>query len=576
MVKRGFTIGILVSAVLLFAFSACQQAQSGQSAMISAQGFKAESLLSGDTLVLFKIGTQDKSQQENLQKILDSFPKEGVSNLIKSLATEFDKQLAQDDLSLQNDLIPAFGKNLQLLFGISGKIGGQDQDTLVIIPLLDTAKFDNIFDKLVERGKYQKSIYLDAPIYAKTDTYIGRYKDFLVVSSQMKILQQAIDRASHSNNSLLQNASYQKGLAKISNAGSLGFFYFNAKDFFAQLSSEAQKTGMSQEQINNSQVFQQLEGEIFAFSAEPEGVRVKVDVYANGDAGFLQAPIHESYLYKKIQDNNTVFYIEVYNLKKILELNAKAFDQIAGFNQAIATLRLAMSSQGIDVNQDLMSFLDKGIALDFADWNGLIPNLSIYIDAGSNPESAKKVVKKIYDLINLFIVNITKGDGSNGGSLPDKLLTNQPITGSTYMYDLTFHPDLLPKQQLDLLPQELAHNIDLVYGLNADNLLSFQLNPESTKEGQNLDKNVEFNKDMVFMKGFDNGLGFVNFGSLMDYIGQVIKFSQAFGNSSADDTTAQFESLKPYFAPFKSFIFASAKPRADEVQMQGFLRVGSF
>jgi hypothetical protein len=244
-------------------------------------------------------------------------------------------------------------------------------------------------------------------------------------------------------------------------------------------------------------------------------------------------------------------------IKRISEI----YKDLKGFDKVSKSINDGLLNVGIDPEKDLLSFLDKGFAFEVSDGGAMIPSVAFYIDAGSNPDGAKKVLSKIYDTVQQALSQNKDQDAA-------KMIKHEKKEeggGLKYTLDV----NLKAAEDTGNNPFD---SFGIGYGLNADNLLYFGLNM-SDKEGQKtLDQNPEFIKAKNHISGFDVGLGYFETAPLIAYADRMVDYLGRNGTMSQQDKDI-YARIKKYIMPVKSIIFSSSRFSGDLAEMRGFVRI---
>ncbi len=587
---------LIVAAAFLTVFfiTGCQQADlTRQSALVSLSGIRAESLLPENTMIVLKIGTKDQAQLDGLAQLMGNFPSDAGGSLKKEIMDGLDKGLAESGLNFETDIKLVIGSNPEAMFAFGESPDSQDHpDMTFLLPVADKTAAASVLDKMVQKG-FQKQSYKSAVIYTEVgkDSYYALYGDMMIFSNKLEVIQKGIEGADSNQGTFLQNANYQKGLAKAGN--SLGFFFMDTGKLSGALSKTA-TTEQAGTQMDNA-LIKGVEGEIFSVSAEKEGLRLKAYVFGDEkqmqDSYFAKLPLGQSYLYKSLDGENIILYSEGYNMRKLVEMEAEAYKNLEGFDKLGSGVNSGLKNLGIDPEKDLLSFLDKGFAVVFRDGGSIVPAIEFYVDAGSNPAGAKKVLGKIYDVIGRMLDQAADPAVKN-------IISNEQAQDGSYLLKIDLNK--AEKGQIDPALEQMVpgKTIEFRYGLDSQNMLSLVLNP-LTAGGKPLSENEEFKTVLAFVNGYDESMTYIAVAPLMNYVDRFVEFAKSSGSNSAAGGTsaaanganttangtsggsnatangfADYDTFKQFITPVKSFIFATKKPSGGEIEMQGFVHIG--
>lgn len=593
----------LMAIVLCISLSGCGKTNptgtTGNSALVSKSGIKLETFIPDTASIIFKLGSNDENQRKNMEQLMQNFPQDGMKNITKQIAEGFDSSFKAKDITFEKDLSPALGKNLNFMFGVefaaenSAESNSDEKrepigspitakppfNVFLIIALDDSEKFDTILKKAVEMNELTKETYKSFDIYKGSNAlFMGRHQDVAVMASSMKSLQASLDNVESGKNSLLSNSEYQKIIAKAGN--SISFFYADVPMLIKNIKNmAAYETGFTKilDQTDSMGMIEGLKSEAIALSAESNGLRMHGLYYYDEqklkESGFDMGELyHESYLYKKIPGEDMIFYVEGYNLKKYGEKLFKAYSEIEGFKEQLAMFskqaQALLKMQGLDLEKDILSFMDKGYALAIQNSSNLIPNFALYLDAASNPDGAKKTMGKVYEAINELLA--TPALKQNGFSL---LLTNTPDNAGTTGYVLKLNLDKLP-ENANVPPFLKNTPIEFYYGVKNDGLAYFAFYPKfTTANGKIFADNENLKKGMAQIKGYDQNMVYMNMESMLGYIDSLFQLASLGGVPMDEDGLKQYEVVKSYFEPVKSLVLSSGKPSNGLLEFQGFIEI---
>jgi hypothetical protein len=566
-------ICVLLAAFLSVAYlSACQNAPSYLSALVTPKGVKAEALLPEDSYVVVKLGTDDSAQLKSLEALKAKFPQEDLQKIEGDLLSVIDRSFAESGVSFFADVVPVIGENPQGIAAIAGKKAeGTSPDVAVAVKVADEQKAQALLAKLEGSG-FQKQSYKSFDVYVEGSNraYIVLYQDVLLVTNRIALIQKGIDGVTAAAGTeaaagtLLENPVYQKGLAKLNNPP--GFLFFNVQAYFGANSPVADNPALKG-----------LEAEILGLSAENDGIRVRFLVYGDekllkeSQLSFINAQSVPAYLYKKMDAKDLIFYYEGYGLGKFIEMESEAYRNTQGFDKLAAGLVSLMKSAGIDPSKDLSAFTDKGYALMAVDNGSSVPTLAFIVDAASNPSAVKKVTEAIFDSIEKVIASADadtkkivthKKSGESGGVQyvlkVDLKAVNKGQTG----------------EESTAVAPGSPESLEFDYGLDADNLFYVGLNFKGLagQNGAGLDGDAEFVKARSYIQGFDRGLIYLDPAPMLKYADRIVENTVKHAAMSEQDQKI-YQSARGFISHVKSVIFGNAGAAGDSVETQGFVRI---
>lgn len=556
--------------------SGCQQTGDDPNAisgLTTAEGVKAESFFAPETFMVMKFGTNDAQQQANMEKLASYFPQDAWELLMAELARDFNDDFEGLGVTFEDDFLPAIGDNAQVMFGFAGEITEDEEpDILAVLSFAQPATFTEWMEKATLEGHGQKQTYKGFSIYngPGEESYIVPYKDVLLMGSTVAMVKEAIDRAISGGPSLLSSMVYRKGLEKMPNA--MGFFFIDPR--FSLKVLEADKEAM--QELGDIDYVKDLlgaiEGEFFAFTAESEGVRIVGSVY--GDAAkwkeledVANFEVEPAYLYKTLPGEGALLYMESSNFRKSAEAMVQMYKNMEGFEDAMNSMRSALKAQGIDFDNDMLGFMNKGYALAVYDLGSIVPSLGIFIDASSNRAGAEKVIKQLYTGIDSQLQDISP-------DFESLLSHEESVTKGQQNYRLKLDISKLPEEELADIPTDLqSTRLEFHYGVNTDDLAYFAFYPGFDRNDYTtMERNESFRSALANIPGFDRGVSYFDIEGMMNYVDRVVDFAQRIEGGSADDLD-EYQMVRTYIVPFKSLIMAAAETGDGEIDMQGFVRI---
>lgn len=562
----------------LFVLGGCQQAgddPNAHSGFTTSQGVKAESFLPQESFMVVKFGTDDAQQKANLEKLASYFPQEAWKNLMIELARDFNDEFAELGMTFEDDLLPAIGDNAQIMIGFFGEISEEEEpDILAVLSFAQPDTFAGWMEAATSEGNGQKQSYKNYSIYngPGQESYIVPYKDVLIMGSTVKIVKEAIDRAEAGGPSLLGNSSYQKGLAKMPNA--MGFFFIDPRFSLKVLESDPEVMKELGDTEFMEDVLEAIEGEFFAFSAEEDGIRIAGAVY--GDVAkwkeledIANFDVEPAYLYRTLPGEGVLLYMESSNFQKSAKAMMQMYKNMEGFDEGMDAMKSALQAQGIDFDSDVLGFMDRGYAMGFYDLGSIIPSFGMFVDASSNRAGAEKVMAQLYSGIDGQLQDLP-------AELEPLLSHEESVTKGQQNYGLALDITKLPEEELAEVPEELrSTKLEFHYGVDTDDLAYFAFYPGfDVGDYTTMETNDRFRDALADIPGFDRGISYFDIEGTMAYVDRVVDFAQRMEGGSADDL-GEYQMVRAYVSPIKSLIMAAAEAAEGEVELQGFLQIGS-
>jgi hypothetical protein len=572
-----------LTAVVFLLLMGCQQQPkiANNSVFVSQQGVKVEAIFPEHVGILLSFGTEDVGQQEKLAKLAQLFPEDGFANLMNVFAQDFNNEFAAAEISLEKDVMPLMGEHPRMMVAFPNSVGVAGSDVVGAVAITDEAATDLVLKKLTKEG-YETAAQAGTTIYTKNGFSLVRYQDVVLIASRPRLIQEGLLRLEKGEPGLLNNESYQKGIAKVS--GSLGFVFSDTQYFLgsmAQQGSESQQDETQSEasqQIPTSKLLTALDGEIYALYAEDHGLRIKGNAYTDEErlqevgASFSELNLHEAYLYKQIPGDGMAYYVELYNPRKAFEMSWGTYENMENFKQMFAQARTFFTLQGVDVEKDVLTFLDRGMAFSLRKVGGLIPEVGIYIDASSHPEGARKVMEKLHGTLEALFL---QASATPEAAPLLKLFTHEKTGDGTYRWSVDFNK--LADKDKQQIPAFLVSTLpEFTFGVDAKNVAFMRLGVagEGSESVKTFADNEDLKQAQSFIDGFDKGFFYVNPQEFMGYFDDLVAFAQSVGTSNTAEQMKEYEDFKQYILPVKSIIFSSGQPSGTETAVQAFVYIG--
>ncbi|MBU0668246.1 DUF3352 domain-containing protein [Patescibacteria group bacterium] len=535
------------------------------SGMITAQGVKVESVFPRDTMILFKFGSEDAAQNDAFNKLLAFFPGDLNRGLKSTVAQGFISNFEGADMQ-EDEFIAALGDNFRVMIGI---IPGDltmygEPNTILVMEVKDAALIEKRMNKAVLSGIGSGRRYGIFKIYAGSGdgAFIATYKDVVVMTNGLKQMEDSLDRLVAGGKSLLSNAAYQKGLGKAPSSFSYLFIdpQVSRQQFGENFSSD--------DGSDLKKIMDMLEGEFFAFSAEPDGVRINGYIYGDPKKWEEMEKLFNiekgpAYLFDRLPGEDVILYLEGFNLGSGAKVVEAIYENMEGFSQIFPTMRLYLAFNGLDLERDILSFMDKGFAVAFYGGDSWLPKLGVFIDASSNKAAAENVMAKIFDGIEGLLVSIKSNPEYAMMGIDEFLNHDSSATNNGTDYGLIVDLEKMAAAgggDFETVGFD-ATNVEFHYGVRSDELAYFALFKDFDEQAYTtLGKEKAFVDVRGDISGFDYQMVYLNIVNGLRYLDKVEEFDP---------------SVRSYIAPFKSLILSSKKSLSGEEDVQGFIRIGA-
>ncbi len=531
-----FVGAILASSFLL---SGCLGGSSFTEAHQSSAGYLIEETLPSDTWFSFSVSTLDEGQKTYFQNFIGAFS-ENPDDFRNMLLSGIDENLSTVDLSYIDDIQPILGEEgLRFMFALSD--GDLEPIMHAGLTLSDPEKAENLFEELIEEGRFVRKVVKDYDLYFNVYAeqegedvfYFAVYEDLLLIANDDDELAEMLDLAkSKGDYSLWSKDIYQAVIQELPTEH-VGFMFMDG-EYLADKRGGADFSGMSL----SEGMMPYIAGQGMAFLAGPEGVQIrgialgdreKIDA---DDVSLDELQAKKSYLAKDMPGANLGAFIESYDLAAALE--RQLGEESAGMMAAY------LAFLGLDPTVDLGEFLSEGYAIALHANSSALPGLTIMIDISDGIEVAEELMTnidaQITGLLGVFQLQggtiadaLSKEEIEIGGREFDKIQLNLDALMGVYDTSGAFE-----------LPSEIqGQTVNLIYGITKDHRLVI-----STYEGWLEDpklmlastNNYEAVKD--YLKGYKEGMMFVDFGEVLDFVDAFEAFRDALSSDSSLLATA--------------------------------------
>ena len=551
----------------------------------SPQGVSLEDFIPEDAMMALSINTLDKTQREKFENLKSYFPSKDYDNLIKSALDDMNMKLSDMGLSYEKDIAPIFSNEFKGIISMSGNFpvpsklkktgtkGTKDPKEAVVQPdvifaftVADTKKAEELLTKIAEKNSDAVSVKIfeyQGLDNEKENMYIALYKDTVVMANTANKRFEAVKRARNNENSILSNENYKKAIESLPRPN-LGVAYINMNRLFTEI-AKADESMMPDKSIIDA-----MQYESFAYLAENDGLKMIVQVGMdpnNKKFNIDTFPYKDPYLYKNIPGKDLIIYAEAYGIKDIIDLELDMLLTTKEDKEDYERIkRLLKSYTDLDLEKDILSWMDKGYSVVLQRNDGIIPGISIYIDAETEPKAAKKTA----DLIDTAFQQLFDTVMTDGDPLLAKILTKEIVSmGET--------GDKLNKLSIDftaLTEEELAEvdiplglfnePIEIYYGLTKNNLFVFStytgLADEWGQKELTVAENPDVKESIGYLKDYPYQLSYVNIEELVKYADRFIELMEAVkGQKLPKDVAEAIAKAREYLAPIKYLVGGNQK-----------------
>ncbi len=568
--KGAFLVLALLS---MLVFTGCRNNSGNGSAMRTSKGTAVESVLPQNSGMVIALGTDNKNQSENMDKLKAYFPKDGLDKIRQSLI----ENMTKNGLDYENDIKPVFGEKIRMMVEMSNypakslnAVMGAPafSDTLLVVPIADETKADALQQKMIKNSNFLQDKHRDVIYFQKPGdkNLIAKVQDLLVVANSVQGLKDAIDRKLDAKPSLLDNDQYKKTLTELPD--SIAFMFIQAKNYSPALYgvTQAQTSNYADEQ----NYLQAMDYQFFALSAEDKGLRISGKEYGdekllkNSKLNLKTVAVDKPVLANKVPAAQAMIYSEIANAKGILNLEMMMFERVLGVADLKSKIVAFFAASGLDFEKDVAAFFDKEMSLVMNDNGSLLPSLALYINASSNPVGAQKTLDVLDKLIRQGV---------------DMFSENQKNLASALVFAESNLKDGAKVHVLRVKMQDLKSiinmPIELWYGLSKDNIAFIALYPNFDKDFGDTAKvviNDSTFKEVKSVYAKDlNGFTYISPAVFAQYVDKILAFASMTGD--AENSANLRQQISAYTKPIKGILINSKANSESESEKSGFVLI---
>ncbi|MFC1599850.1 DUF3352 domain-containing protein [Patescibacteria group bacterium] len=531
----------------------------------SPEGVALENYLPIDTVLAMTLNLTDEGQKKDMAAIAEKFPQETAGKVIEGIIEELQMEFDALETNIQEDFAPAFGDSPRMMLAMSGTFDTpeepqEDPDIYLASTLADRKKLEGIFDKWMENDpNYTKDELFNELIIdnESDDFYLAFYKDTFILTNKKQIRHEALKRMHNNEESLLSNDMYKKAYEKMQSPN-LGTFYLNYENYFDFIAT-----------LEDTNVYPMKLKEDFDLAimmgvfAENEGIKMLVTPTYSGD---FNIPFHEPYLANGIPGDNLIMYMETYGMKQAVEM---AFEDIYEFDEDTSKeLRkaelLIKKTIGLDLREDVLSFMDKGVAFVWQRNETMVPALSLYVDATSNPQGAQEFI----DLIDAAMLQAYDGmmmDAPKGVDAEKVIVKDKAVIGKSEINRMSFNFSEMSEEELLAagLPSGIfSEPIEFYYGLTINNYLilsTYSGLEDSYGDVMTVGDTNAVEDGRELLKDYPYNLSYVSFEEGFKYVDQIFEDMEKVQGPMDDEAKEAYEAVREFFAPVKYMVGADQK-----------------
>ena len=537
-----------------------------ESTQKSEQDIVLEDYLPEDTLMMMTISTQNAEQQEHLNKLISYFPQEDIDQLWQQAILEFSMALQEAGLTYEEDIAPIFSKHYRVTFGMVGDMKQDNPDIYIAFTVADSEKTQDLLDKIIEQdsdGDLTHGTVLGAKTINDTDEdmYLALYKDTVILTNREENRDAALKRVVQDQPSLRSNTLFQKSYKQLPKPY-MGIIFINVNELLTRI----QKT--EKDDMPSGPLLDALYGETFAITAEEDGLRMIIQVLFNENQeefNFNDYPYEEPYMYNHIPGENIIIYSEAYGIKNAfdIQMQALAYDKEStkNFDRFKALIKEAV---GLDFEEDLLSWTDRGFAMIMQQNKSIVPGISFYVDAQSDLKAAQKVL----DVVDAGMLQAVESMREN---MPKELDANTILRKDTVNLDgsevnrVVFDVSTLSEEELlnaGLPSGVFIEPIEIYYGLTDKQYFVF-----STYTG--LDEKYEtevrvaddekIKEAQTYLDGYKYQISYFSVEETIKYVNNFVSFFELVEGPMGEEAQATFNKVMSYFEPITYLVGSNKK-----------------
>jgi hypothetical protein len=569
--KSLFIVGLL--AAFIFSLTGCNKYELDES-KLSDQGVALENYIPKDAMIMMTLNNKNELQKQKLDKLGSYFPQESVKKMYEGILEEAQMELDKTGINFEEDVKPIFGENYRVLMAMGGNPENLREDEMpemyIAATVQDTEKMQALINKLAE-GEAEKGEQFGATTLDNEteDSYLALYKDTILLTNKQNIRHSALKRMNNNEESILSNELYKEAIKGLPQQN-FADFYINYENYFELINQ-------LQEEDYPLKLNQDLKMAIaMGLYAEDEGVRMLSNAVNKGKINFRDFTFHEPYLFRGIPGENLIMYTEVYDIKKIIEKSLEVYEWDEETSKEMRKAELLIKKTiGLDLKEDVLTWMDKGFAMVVQRNQSMIPAISFYVDASSNPEGAQEVL----DLMDTAMQQAYDAMVANAGPEVDiaKIVKKEVVeVGSSEMNRFSLDFSNLTEQELLAagLPSGIfTEPVELYYGLTNNDYFVVSTLTGLDKvfeedEFVSVGSNMHVESGREFIKDYPYNLSYISVDEAFEYVDQILDDMEKVEGPMDEEGRKAYEMVRDFFEPIKYMIAGDQK-----MQSAAFLKM---
>lgn len=532
-----------------------------------------------DVFCLFKIQTTDEEEFTNLQSLKEIFlSTENQMNFENDFQENLNSGLAQYQLDYAKDIKPFLGEKIEIAIGVGGDFENEITNVYFIQKIGDLNKYAEIIKKLLEQkvifaieGGYQISVS------EKEDYYFTEKNGYLIATNSLEEFVRML--VLEVKESLVYNENYVHVRENLPTSFS-GLAYLNAETFFAEI----QKAVLKQKENTDPEIKAFFEGNHVDLLSSLGGILslqndgVNFLSYIEGDKKtmdkldfyFDKIPNQNPVFEKKLPGEELLFYFEIFDLKTKIqefEANLKKNDEVA-YKTYAEQKKQAGVATGLNFEEDILSWLDRALAVSVQDTGTIVPGITLAIDVNGNASGAGKLLETLDSFVSIALVSLKEYQSA--------ILQEEVVLGKSVFKQISILPENLPAevQEQGEMVSAVLGDLKILYGITDENILILTTSPNFTETYQNetIAQNPTYKQLSSKIEKKGQGVFFFSPEVLANYLDFWLESNQTQEMMSEADQ-ATFDVLSGVLKHFKGLL-SSAVAHKYTYESQGFLKIG--
>lgn len=573
---------------ILLILAGCGPTSDG--APLSKAGLRPEMFFSQDTIAVVSVDYRNEETKKKVTDLLALFPDYEGETLVDAMKSAFFKALSEEGYNFDADIKPIVGEGTRFVLGIEGGQALKDfvepvaVNTLPVyigFEIADVQKFDQFLADLESRGEVKPLEYSGRVVYEGADKdsgikdgCIARVEDIGLLTNSCDVLQTAIERGLKDKDNLDRKESYRR-VVKEMEGDYFGFFYFEGGRLISLLKEKAFETASLERLfgVSGTSLAEAVVAQGVTLTPEEGGFALRGYQYAD-ETKLLGRTYKDFYttgeLFASLPADDAIFFAESSNLRLMFEDYLKQLDALNSLPEGQVSPRQSLENAlrvvGLDIEEDILSWMDKGFVFSaYSNGDLVLPGLILLIDASSDLDAAVRTAG-ILDAQLQSVLTMLRVQG--GEQLADAI--KHQSDGTMYTISLDFSgvdgettgiPGLSEGSPL------ASQKIELTYGVTTDGKFVIStLGDFSAKYGESFLRNDEnFKKLKGNLDVAETVLGYLDLQNVVAYLDTLNQFY-------TEEERVMLDKFKSLLEPLQGGVFA-VTPAESEVWMEGFVGV---